>query len=88
MISPTKLQKMLNCSSLLPAPGDEVAKELIEEIFRLRKALEIISNPIAFFQQKAEQDGNLIDGLLAVELSESHVFLQTLASEALDFDEE
>jgi hypothetical protein len=43
MIKKDKLLKMNNCADLLPPPGAEVVRELLQEIFRLHTKLDYIS---------------------------------------------
>lgn len=65
--------------------GDQpVAKSEAERLAeRYEKALKAISNPIAYLQQKAEEEGASLNGHFAQELARSAAFLQSLADEAL-----
>lgn len=56
-----------------------------QENERLRAALNNIVKPISYLQNKAKEEGALLDGMMAHQLSQSASFLQTLAKEALSF---
>jgi len=55
------LKKMRVCAPLLPAPGDEVVIQCIDEIERLRHALELIRDG-----QKEAKNTNIVDYIDAV----------------------
>jgi hypothetical protein len=47
-------------------------------------ALEDIITPLAYLQRKAEEDGNKIDGMMAVHMIENGAILREIAQEALN----
>jgi len=52
--------------------------------YMLKEALEEIANPIWFMQQRAEKEGNKIDGMYAISLAKDPVYLQQIAKAVLD----
>ena len=53
-------KKMRGCAPLLPAPGGEVVVECLDEIERLRHALELIRDG-----QKEAKNTNIVDYIVA-----------------------
>ncbi len=83
MITKEKLDKMDQCRHLLDAPAPEVCGELIEEIRRLREALDRIARPIWWMQEDAKRDGCQINGAMAANLADSGNYLRGIAEKAL-----
>lgn len=57
----------------------EYSKEYI-----MKEALEEIVNPIWFMQDRAEKEGNKIDGMYAITLDKDPNYLKGIAKKALD----
>jgi len=78
-----KLNKMRACLCLLPPPGDQVANELLEEIDRLRHALDRIANPVKNLHQEAANEGCELNGQVAMKLAADARYLRDIAVDAL-----
>ena len=76
------IKKMRASSYLLPDPGGEVVRECLDEIERLRGALEDIADPITAWQRDLK-DGERINGAAAVHLSEQAETYRRMARKAL-----
>jgi hypothetical protein len=59
-------------------------KQLTERIKVLEDALNKIANPIIYLQSKAEKEGSKLDGLMAIEFSNSAICLKEIARAALE----
>jgi hypothetical protein len=69
------------------ASRDAEVTTLREQVTLLRSYLEAIVDPIKYMRAKLE-DGQCINGQMAIQLSESHSYLKGLANEALASDNE
>lgn len=58
--------------------------ELLEEVERLRAALEEIADPIRFLEQRARAEGAQLDGMMAVRLAEDPSRPRLIARAALE----
>lgn len=56
---------------------------LWEDFQKLHRALEEIADPIKFLREEAEKQGNKLDGMMCVHLSESAGYLRNIAITAL-----
>lgn len=79
-----ELNKMRLSLCLLPPPGGEVTNKLIEEIDRLRHALNRIANPIKHMIQDAKEQGYDIDGHAANMIADDPSYLRGIAADALE----
>ena len=62
MVTEDRLKRIRACICLLPDPGYEVARELLEEIARLREGLRLITCESVNAEYMAQ---NILDGLPA-----------------------
>jgi hypothetical protein len=81
-----KIDKMYVCLPLLPAPGDQVVKECLDEIVRLRQCLTDIVHPIAKMTREAEEEGNKLNGIMAVRIADDPYYLRKEAANALGIE--
>ena len=75
-------KKMRACAPLLPAPGDEVVCECLDEIDRLRSVLADIINPIGAMQRDLEE-GYDLNGAMAVAMANDPEHYKRIARAAL-----
>lgn len=61
----------------------ETISQLQEEVERLRSALDEIAYPIKYMQMRARESGAELNGIMAVQLSESSSHLKGIALKAL-----
>ena len=54
------------------------------EIMRLRTALEAIANPISAMRERAKREGAILNGQMAVAMSNNADYLKNIAREALN----
>lgn len=78
-----KLEKMYYASNLLPDPGGEVVRECIDEIIRLRQALNDICFPIQYLKRNAEAEGLELNNM-SISISKDPLLLQEIAQTALN----
>ncbi|WP_445720365.1 hypothetical protein [Flavobacterium sp.] len=56
---------------------------LLKKIECLRLALDEIANPIKYLQKEAEEKGEKLNGIIAIELSKDHYYPKSIAKKAL-----
>ena len=74
---------MTSRESILLKAKDELLQQALDDNRFLEAALQRIINPIKFMTEDAKRDGMLLNGQMAVQLSEDHNYLKQIAKEAL-----
>jgi hypothetical protein len=82
MISEIELERMKICCALLPEPGDQVVRQCITEIERLRQGLKDIVYPLDMIKREFTAFGYLSEDM-AWSYSIDPDFLRSIASTVL-----
>jgi hypothetical protein len=85
LINTETIVKMQRCLHLLEPPADQVVQDCLDEIKRLREALDRIYRPIWWMQEDQKRlTGNInIDGAAAINIASSVQYYKDIAERTL-----
>jgi hypothetical protein len=73
----------LDAARALFSMSQQTVRGLQERIEKLEAALREIDDPISFMRRRAKAEGGVLNGQMAITLSQDHNFLKSIAREAL-----